>query len=155
MEQAALRGRERLGAVGFGPRRPGEEQARCSRPLGHERDRVASVVRELGVEVDGDAVRVAPLVELLSGDAGLGLRGRGRRDGDGEDVEAEVGDADGREDDRARGLHRDLGAWGLGGVTGGWRDVLTLLEGAGAVSCCDCLWKCGVCEAQCCAWPYL
>jgi hypothetical protein len=122
VEQAALGGRER---VGFGPW-PGQEQARCPGALGHERDRVAGVVRELGVEVDGDSVRVAPLVEVLRGDAGL--RGRRRRDGGREHVEAEVGDADGGEHDRARGLHRDSVPRVAGGACWGWRGGLTPLD---------------------------
>jgi hypothetical protein len=42
-----------------------QEQARSTCLLGDECDCFPHVVRELGVEVDGHAVRVAPLVELL------------------------------------------------------------------------------------------
>uniref|UniRef100_A0A8R7TE71 Uncharacterized protein n=1 Tax=Triticum urartu TaxID=4572 RepID=A0A8R7TE71_TRIUA len=100
VEQAPLDGRQRHGAVGPGA---AQEEARRAGALGHERHLLAALIRELGVEVEGDAVRVAALSQPLGGRALRSLRG-----GDGEDVEAEAGDPDGGEDDRAGGLAAGL-----------------------------------------------
>lgn len=103
VEEALFYGRQRRGAAAGAA----EEEGRGARALRHERHFLllpCFIIGELRVEVDGDAVRVAALGELL-GSGGLG----GLRDGDGEDVEAEAGDADGREGDRAGGLAASAG----------------------------------------------
>ena len=84
MPQTVWRSWNRLPAAsgsGLGHSDPADtEKTRGARPLEDERDHIVSVIRELGVEVDGHVIRVAPPIELRS----IGSIVREGRHGEGE-----------------------------------------------------------------------